>query len=80
MRKDYYKIFSIICFIALLVETYFILVLTDEYLNAFVGTAIIVSSFVTALFLFLLVDSTSTEDKGGEVTNEADKIKEKSAN
>lgn len=72
---NYYKQLFIFSFLALLVETFYILKLSDTNFNPLVGTAIIASSFFAVSFLFIVLEEYC---KDNEVEN--DKTKENSAN
>ena len=75
---NYYKSFFIITFVLLLVETFYILKLSDTNVNPLVGTAIIASSFFTVSFLFIVLEECFNRENG--VDKENDKTKENSAN
>lgn len=74
---NYYKPLFIISFLSLLVETFFILKLSDSNSNPLVGTAIIASSFFAVSFLFIVLEECFKENG---VEKENDKTKENSAN
>ncbi len=71
-----YKNLFLISFLALLIETFCILKLSDTNVNPLVGTAIIASSFFAVSFLFIVLEECF---KNG-VEKENDKTKENSAN
>lgn len=75
---NYYKSLFIITFVLLLVETFYILKLSDTNVNPLVGTAIIASSFFAVSFLFIVLDECFNRENG--VDKENDKTKENSAN
>lgn len=74
---NYYKSFFIITFVLLLVETFYILKLSDTNFNPLVGTAIIASSFFAISFLFIVLEECFNKENGEK---ENDKTKENSAN
>lgn len=74
---NYYKKLFLISFLALLVETFYILKLSDTNFNPLVGTAIIASSFFAVSFLFIVLEEYC---KDNEVEKEDDKIKIKEKN
>lgn len=76
---NYYKQLFIFSFLALLVETFYILKLSDNNSNPLVGTAIIASSFFAVSFLFIVLDECFKEN-GVEKENDKIKIKEKNSN
>ena len=76
---NYYKQLFIFSFLALLVETFYILKLSDNNSNPLVGTAIIASSFFAVSFLFKVLDECFKEN-GVEKENDKIKIKEKNSN
>ena len=51
---NYYKQLFLLSFLALLIETFYILKLSDTNVNPLVGTAIIASSFFAVSFLFII--------------------------
>lgn len=73
---NYYRQLFIFSFLGLLVETFYILKLSDTNVNPLVGTAIIASSFFAVSFLFIVLEECL---KNG-VEKENDKTKENSAN
>lgn len=73
---NYYKQLFIFSFLALLVETFYILKLSDSNSNPLVGTAIIASSFFAVSFLFIVLEEYCKD----EVEKEDDKIKIKEKN
>lgn len=75
---NYYKSLFIITFVLLLVETFYILKLSDTNVNPLVGTAIIASSFFAVSFLFIVLDECFNREN--RVDKENDKTKENSAN
>lgn len=75
---NYYKQLFIFSFLALLVETFYILKLSDTNVNPLVGTAIIASSFFAVSFLFIVLEECFNKENGVEKEN--DKTKENSAN
>ena len=75
---NYYKSLFIITFVLLLVETFYILKLSDTNVNPLVGTAIIASSFFAVSFLFIVLEECFNRENG--VDKENDKTKENSAN
>lgn len=75
---NYYKQLFIFSFLALLVETFYILKLSDSNSNPLVGTAIIASSFFAVSFLFIVLEECFNKENG--VEKEDDKIKEKNSN
>lgn len=75
---NYYKQLFIFSFLALLVETFYILKLSDTNVNPLVGTAIIASSFFAISFLFIILEECFNRENGVEKEN--DKTKENSAN
>lgn len=75
---NYYKSFFIITFVLFLVETFYILKLSDTNVNPLVGTAIIASSFFSVSFLFIVLEEFFNKENGVEKEN--DKTKENSAN
>lgn len=75
---NYYKSFFIITFVLFLVETFYILKLSDTNVNPLVGTAIIASSFFSVSFLFIILEEFFNKENGVEKEN--DKTKENSAN
>lgn len=79
---NYYKSFFIITFVLFLVETFYILKLSDTNVNPLVGTAIIASSFFAVLFIFIFIFIVLEEcfNKENGVEKENDKTKENSAN
>lgn len=74
---NYYKSFFIITFVLFLVETFYILKLSDTNVNPLVGTAIIASSFFAVSFIFIVLDECFNKENGEK---ENDKTKENSAN
>lgn len=74
---NYYKSLFIITFVLLLVETFYILKLSDTNVNPLVGTAIIASSFFAVSFIFIVLDECFNKENGEK---ENDKTKENSAN
>lgn len=74
---NYYKQLFLLSFFALLIETFYILKLSDTNVNPLVGTAIIASSFFAVSFLFIVLEECFNEN---EVEKENDKTKENSAN
>lgn len=75
---NYYKQLFIFSFLALLVETFYILKLSDTNFNPLAGTAIIASSFFAVSFLFIVLEECFNKENGVEKEN--DKTKENSAN
>lgn len=75
---NYYKQFFILSFFLLLIETFYILKLSDTNVNPLVGTAIIASSFFAVSFLFIVLEECFNKENGVEKEN--DKTKENSAN
>ena len=73
-----YKNLFLISFLALLIETFCILKLSDTNVNPLVGTAIIASSFFAVSFLFIVLEECFNKENGVEKEN--DKTKENSAN
>lgn len=76
---NYYKQLFIFSFLALLVETFYILKLSDNNSNPLVGTAIIASSFFAVSFLFIVLEEFNKEN-GVEKEDDKIKIKEKNSN
>lgn len=72
-----YKNLFLISFLALLIETFYILKLSDTNVNPLVGTAIIASSFFAVSFLFIVLEECFNKENGEK---ENDKTKENSAN
>lgn len=70
-----YKKLFIFSFLGLLIETFYILKLSDTNFNPLVGTAIIASSFFCCIILFIVLEECCNEEK-----KEDDKIKEKNFN
>lgn len=75
---NYYRQLFIFSFLGLLVETFYILKLSDTNVNPLVGTAIIASSFFAVSFLFIVLEECFNKENGVEKEN--DKTKENSAN
>lgn len=75
---NYYRQLFIFSFLALLVETFYILKLSDTNFNPLVGTAIIASSFFAVSFLFIVLEECFNKKNGVEKEN--DKIKENGFN
>lgn len=75
---NYYRQLFIFSFLGLLVETFYILKLSDTNVNPLVGTAIIASSFFAVSFLFIVLEECFNRENGVEKEN--DKTKENSAN
>ena len=75
---NYYRQLFIFSLLGLLVETFYILKLSDTNVNPLVGTAIIASSFFAVSFLFIVLEECFNKENGVEKEN--DKTKENSAN
>jgi|GEM_PF-3005554 hypothetical protein len=77
---NYYKQLFILSFFALLIETFYILKLSDTNVNPLVGTAIIASSFFAVSFLFIVLEECFNKENGVEKEDDKIKIKEKNSN
>ncbi|WP_455490308.1 hypothetical protein [Granulicatella sp.] len=75
---NYYKQLFLLSFFVLLIETFYVLKLSDTNVNPLVGTAIIASSFFAVSFLFIVLEECFNKENGVEKEN--DKTKENSAN
>lgn len=75
---NYYRQLFLLTFFLLLIETFYILKLSDTNVNPLVGTAIIASSFFAVSFLFIILEECFNRENGVEKEN--DKTKENSAN
>lgn len=75
---NYYKQLFLLSFLALLIETFYILKLSDTNVNPLVGTAIIASSFFAVSFLFIVLEECFNKENGVEKEN--DKTKENGVN